>query len=218
MLNSLSKKEKLLVSIVIVIGVIAVYFNFIFVPSIKSIKDKNVIIEDYNKQIQIIADTKSKNNKLKVELVTLQAKSDETSKQLPYSERIPEIARNIKPLVDSSGVTFGPIGFGKAAEYLFTVPGQAKTNSKVRLMSLSVSLSETGDYPSLMKLIDSIETNGIKTDKRIAAIDTVAFSPSGTSLQATIGLHYYFLTGSKENVLKYEFVDSGVYGKDNPFK
>lgn len=221
MLNNLSKKEKLLISVTIIVGVLCLYFNFIFIPSVTSIINKTSIIDDYNKQVQNIKDTKDKNKKLSSNLTTLQGKFDETSKELPYSERIPEIIHDIKPLIDASGATYGPVSFGKSAEYLFTIPGtktkvSSKDSKETRLMSFSVNLAESGNYISLMKLIDSIET--IKTNNRIATIDNISFSPSPTTVEATIGVHYYFLTDSKDNNLKYEFVNTGVFGKDNPFK
>lgn len=223
MINNLSKKERLLISIVIIIGVFCLYLNFIFIPSITSIIDKTATIDDYNKQIQNIQDTKKKNEKLILDFNTLKIEFDRTSKQLPYSERIPEITRNIKPLIDNSGVTFGPMSVGKPAEFIFTVPAKEvkkdkkdNKDSKVKLMSIALKLTTTGTYPNLIKLIDSIEK--VEAENRIATIDNVTFSPSPTAVQANIGLRYYFLSNSKENDLNYEFANNGVFGKEDPFK
>ena len=222
MLDGLGKKEKLLLGIALFAGILYLYINFLFLPSINSVYDKLSSMDNYNGQIQKIEEARKSSVKLKASLETLQTEFIKNSKQLPTSERIPEVARNIKPLVDGNHLIFGPISFGKGAEYLFTLPGtpnsaKASNSNQIaaRVMSFPVSHSETGDFINIMKFIDNIETNDKGT--RLTEIDNVSFSGTGSSVQTSIAMHYYFATTAKDSELKYDFV-TGSYGTDNFFK
>lgn len=232
MLNNLSKSEKILLIILGAVIILFVYFRFLLSPTINSVKSENAVITDYKNQVNHIKDTEKINVSLKSKLTKLQAKMDETSKALPDSQRIPELERNLKPMIDKDGLAFGSINFGQAAQAQLTNNSQTaaasttntaqtqtqqaqQTNTargSISLMSQPINISCTGDYNSIMKFLDDVER-----DERLSQIDSVTFSPSGNLISSAISLHYYYTTNSKQQDLKYDF-NNGKYGKDDLFK
>lgn len=220
-MNSLEKREKLLLIILALLITGYVYTSFFLNPIMKKISEKNVSINEKSSAMLDIEKLKIENkiNKAKLEKIKLQY--DESLKELPNGERNPEISYELKKTADANNISISTIAFGKEVQYLqagLKTAGEnkavsKKNNSDNLLMVLPVTLQVNGDYKALINFISDVEKG-----KRIAEIQDIKLTKNtdkSNSVTGDISLKYYYVNSENSKQI-YEFKDSSA-GKNNLF-
>lgn len=215
-MKSLSKREKVLIIVMLACGLFYGYFSLFLKPILNEYSKLNSNINAYKIQLNYINAANLNNKKLENNLPDLEKKLNDAMKLLPSSERNPEISYNIKQFADKNKVIINEITFGKQSNY--SEASQVSTGnsheiskeSSNNLMYLPATVTVSGDYTSIINFIASIEN-----ENRIAYINSVNFTVAGNTLQANINTNFYFVNGTMQD--NYDF-NKGSYGKDNLFK
>lgn len=219
MLSSLSKREKVLIGILLSFLVLYLYYNFFLSPVFKEINQvKNNISEDMI-QLDKIKNTEAEIKKLTVEYDACKLKFADAAKELPESERNPEISYNMKVLGDKNSITLNGITFSDPQEFNSSNQNGTQANNTqktapgdIKLNVIPVQINAIGAYPSIMNFVNSIEN-----DSRITCIDGININSSDKGLNAAISASYYFTEGIDNIPASYNF-NKGTYGKPDIFK
>lgn len=225
-MNSLAKREKILIIIVAGLILMYVYVTFFLNPlNIKIGNEKQLLTkktEEYSSIEKLVSSNKSNNKKLD----TIKKKFDESVKALPKNEKNPEIAYNLNTLASKSSVVINSVTFGQIADSSGNKSATTNNNtntitntnnvnsSSEKLMYVPVNVIVSGAYPSIVNYINNIEK-----DTRISEIESVSISSNATDksvLQCTLVLNYYFTAGNSKDQPDYD-INSGDSGKDNLF-
>ena len=226
-MNNISKRDRLLLVVIIVLGVFYLYYTFFFTPIMENINTNKQSIEKNRGLVNNIDIVKTSNKKQEATIKELGTKYEAATKSLPGSEKNPEVYYEVKKIADGSKIIINNIAVGKGAEYKEPTPEVSnsttanKTTTKQgadnknqgggKLMVIPVSLNITGSYTSVMDFIVAIEN-----DKRIAETSTLNITQGkNNSFQGSVTLNYYYIELNQEE--KYDF-NTGTYGKENLFK
>lgn len=219
MLNDLSKREKVLIGVLLILLILYVYYYFFLSPVFKQINEvKNNISEDMI-QIDKINSTEAEIKKLNTEYDACKLKFADASNKLPENERNPEISYNLKALGDKNSITIDGITYAVPADYKAANQNGAQANNTqktapgdIKLNVVPVQINIEGAYPSIMNFVNSIE-NG----SRISRVDGINITSTDKGLNAAINVSYYFTEGIDNNRASYTF-NKGAYGKTDLFK
>lgn len=235
-MNNLAKREKLLVILGGGLIFFYVYYSIFLSPIIISITNERKVIASKNIEVASVERLKITNVSNKKKLDGYIKKFEDAVKQLPKTDRNPEIAYNLNELAIKSKITIDSVSFGVNSDYvedgstvIAQVEGKASedktsttnsttntTSQKLKLVPVSISVS--GDYASFLNFVSSIET--IEADNRLAEIGSINISAkaeSGNSVQAAIALNYYFSEGTTKEQPTYDNLKDTNVGKDNLF-
>ena len=226
-MKKLSNSEKVLVIVLSIFILGFIYQKYFLAPILVEIQSVNQEITITQDKITNIKIAETENKKQAIKLKDINIKFKEAIISLPQSERNPEIPYGIKIIADSNKVIVNNITLGKGIEYTSgTGTKQAivenKTNAansntalNAKLMACPVTLSVSSDYISLIKFMAALEQ-----DKRLAEINSVNISEKDKItiiLTGSITLSYYYIGGSIEDPVNYEF-NKGTYGKVDLFR
>jgi type IV pilus assembly protein PilO len=230
--NNLAKREKLLVILGGGAIIFYLYYSIFLSPIITSITNERKVIASKNIEVASIERLKITNVSNRKKLDEYVKKFEDAIKQLPKTDRNPEIAYNLNGLATKSNITIDSVSFGAISDYVETTSTEnttkegkeakdktstaSTTSQKLKLVPVSISV--TGDYASFLSFVSSIET--IEADNRLAEIGNINISAKtdgGNSVQAAISLNYYFSEGTTKEQPTYDNLKDNNVGKDNLF-
>ena len=219
LLSNLSKREKFLIGILLTFLILYVYYYFFLLPVFRNINEvRNNISEDMV-QLDKIKNTEAEIKKLTTEYDACKLKFADAARELPESERNPEISLNLKVLGDKNGITLNGITFSNPEGYKSSNQNGTQANNTqktaagdIELNVVPVQIDAAGAYPSIMNFVNSIEN-----DSRISRVDGLNITSSDKGLNAAINASYYFTKGIDNNPASYTF-NNGTYGKPDIFK
>jgi Tfp pilus assembly protein PilO len=231
-MKNLSKSEKILITVLLIVVVAYVYFQYLIIPVSNDIDTSKSNIEDYNNELLQLRIVSATNKKLAEDINSLKEKQVEYQKILPNTDRAAEIIRDFKKLGDSNNLTINSLALGQASEYTVQDDTQkvnennnSATNnnqdnstqaSVVKSMMLPVIITITGDYKSIMGFIKSIEEG-----TRIIEVTSVNMTPGGTdkenAINASLNVNIMFIEDGSTDKNQYDF-NNGIYGKEDLFK
>lgn len=234
-MNSLSKRDKILLGILGVAVFVCLYYILFLSPFINKIDAANGRVEQCKVEVQKIKDARNNIDKLKEEFEQLKITLEKYLEAVPEMEKNPEIAYNLKKLGDTNKVNISTLSIGEPSEVKSDskdtktetktdAKANAKTNTAAnsstdvktmkKLYIIPVSINAKGDYDPIMNYINSIEH-----DKRIAAINGAAITSNSQNgdLMLSLTMNYYYTGRITDKVIDYGF-NTGIYGKNNLFK
>ena len=233
-MKSLSSTEKILLALLGIVVIFYLYYGFYMNPMLqkRSASEKN--IKKYEEDINSSKNIAKENEKLKLQIADLTAKSAEQDKLLPKSERQPEYIKDIKAAADKNSITINAISFGKAKEVTVdsknasnqnnnqqnssdknnqTSSNASKQNTAVNAVYTSpLSISITGDYKSIVAFVSAAENGNRFTD-----ISSLNIAAQDKTISANININYYYSNVLAKKDITYDF-NKGSYGKDDLFK
>jgi hypothetical protein len=167
----LSKKEKTLLSLFIIILGVYLYLTFFLFPKTEKMKQiKNYL--NNHKNISIKNKELNENKKYVEE------------RFLPYEEKINEIANNIKTYADKSNVKLIKISFGDCGTL---------NNSLYIIKYVPIYISFIGKNNNKITYLNMIEN-----DKRVCEINDINIDyKDEENSEASANIKYYFLADSK---------------------
>lgn len=222
-MNSLGKREKILLWVLGAVVFFYIYFTFFLNPLLKMMDISKANIEKHKIEVQRVRNAKSIIANQREEIAKLQVELLQKMKIIPQMERNPEIAYNLKKLGDKNGVVIDSLGIGEPSEFSKAPENQRENNNsqneeekKVksqRVYMVPVTISANGGYAPIMNYILSIEG-----DERISKIQSIGLNSDsqGGGLNVSINLEYYYTDRVNEDAVEYDF-NEGSYGKGNLF-
>lgn len=234
-LKELSRKEKLLLFISILI------FSFLIIEElvIKPLDNKNKNLEaeilNLNNQKSDALYGITKQDKLRIKLNDVTYNYNKILKKLPKTEKQADILKDLTIIAGLTDIKIININFEKKytvlndkensndksnSEKEFNLINDDNSNNEIKLnkddvIVHSATLTVNGSFENIISFINKIETN-----KRKINIDSLQINKLDSNkkenniLQGTIQIEYYNLN-YKENE-KYDF-NKGTYGKKNYF-
>ncbi len=203
-MGNLSKRELILLSAVLVIGVMYGYINYFLSPVLSNISSTKANIAADESKLATVKTAGIINKKLKEDLADYNSKLEEAVKALPPSERQPEISYNLKVLADNNKVSLNSVSYGQPA-----------ADGKDKIITSPVGVTVSGSYNNVIGFITSIEKH-----KRLAAVESVNLSKkegNEDNVQSIIDINFFNAGTAEANDFKYDF-NNGSYGKDSLFK
>jgi hypothetical protein len=183
---SLSKREKILLIVLLIVGLGYVYYRFALTPQLNRLKAAETALENNKKKLAVLRVQEKSLDGLKKEVEDLALKAKEVEKVVPATTKIPEVIMNIRDMTTSSGCTVGALGFcgpvtqdfNKAkAQGTQQQSGQAQNNGQNAQQSggqtngldngitsgvamiLPLTYQIKGEYSNVMSLLSLIEGN-----------------------------------------------------------
>lgn len=228
-MNALNKSEKFLLSLLAIVLIGYVYYNFIIAPITSKIGTVQNSIENYQQQLDASKIMAASNKKMTAELEKLKANYNNYLKLMPKSNMTAQIERDIKQYADDNDVTINSLTIGKEIEYKKQSNGangnqninaaqannQQNTSANTsiqKIMAIPVVINITGDFNRTTAFINNLETIG-----RMADITNVSFSSQGKQgLTVVINANMLYVHDGTTVKNNYDF-NNGNYSKDNPF-
>lgn len=218
-MKNLSKQEKILLSILAILGIVYIYFNIFLSPLLADLKAARKTLENYDNQLWTARNTKSQNEKLKKDIAALEDNFNEKLKVLPQSARLPEVIRNLKISADSNKITLNNVNFSNISSNSTSKNDAANANKKsdiLKLNTVPVTLDISGQYKDISKFIDGLEKGERAAEILNVNINSSTGSQGTSSLRASISLNFIFAEGDNKVDANYDF-NNGNYSKDNLF-
>jgi Tfp pilus assembly protein PilO len=230
-MNGLNKSEKFLLSLLTIVLVGYVYYNFIIAPLTSKIGIVQNSINNYQLQLDASKIMAASNKKMTADLEKLKANYNSYLKLMPKSNMTAQIERDINKFADDNDVSLNNLTIGKEIEYKKQTNGangslnannaaqannqqNTSTNTSAqKIMAIPVVINITGDFNSTTAFINNLETAG-----RMADITSVNFSSKGKQgLTVIINANLLYAQDGTAVKNNYDF-NSGAYGKTDPFK
>lgn len=217
-MNSLSKKEKYLIYVLVICIFLYIYYSLFLNPIFKKIDVVKSDIKSCSIEVNKIRNAETIISNQKDEAESLKAALEEAFNAIPDTEKNPEIAYNLRQLGDINRVSIENLGFEEAMnlneeEDKNTENQQSNNPQYSKIYAVPVTVEVLGDYNSIMNFISSIEK-----DTRISNISTVSINERANDpkLSGTVNMNYYYSDKITDKKVDYDF-NTGAYGKPSLF-
>lgn len=196
-MNNLTKRDKVLLVILLVLVVSFLYLRFLITPSIEKISNVKADIETNKGKLDTLDNKKIQNQAIRNKLKNLIGKYEDAKLAIPTGVKDAEIVTSISKICSKDNIQLSSLSFSNGVIYSNsnnnTAASSSKTNAQAasgQLMSTEASISITGNLTNIISFIDDFE----HTD-RIGIISTVSFSQSDNSFKASITANYFYFQG-----------------------
>lgn len=211
--RELSKNEKMLLGIVIVLSVSVIHWIFILEPAIKKLKPLETEIKALKEEAKLADNIDSNIVSKEKALEELKTEYEEATKVISKTDRYPQLIKEIRENATKNSliITSETLGVPTAnVEQAVAEPSEEGTtevgaNPALGLKTMLISLNLEGDFNNVLDFVNNLEE-----DKRI--LEVKGFTSQDKI--ATVTLMYYIAGGEEEE--EYDF-NTGAYGKDNLF-
>ena len=163
MKKELSKKDQILISGIIGIGIVVVFvFMFVLQPLIKKILDYNHQEKSINEQLAKVESMSADREKLKAELETISQKIEYFEMKLPRETDIPEVLEELIKIGEKSDVIFVMI------EPKHTEQITAGEAADKKYLEIPIEIKLRAGYHEFAKFI-----NGVENFQRFMKVDNI---------------------------------------------
>jgi type IV pilus assembly protein PilO len=215
----LSKSEKFLIALLIIMAVGYVYYQYIFTPISKKLVSTRENISNYRTELNQNQILLASNNKLEEEIKELQSKFYEYAADIPKSEREPQILHDLKNLWENKSLNITSITLGAGMPFSETAAkeGGTETGVDVKPMIVPLSIDFSGSYDNVMSFIQELEDS-----KRITEINSINFSQASdnfadSTVNTKLTASIIYVEDGSEVERQYDF-NNGSYGNRNLFR
>lgn len=221
-MDKLSKREKILLIALCLLILGFIYYNYIIMPQFNKLNTIEINIDNNIKMINTLKDVEKNIDSNRKQLEELVAQIKEFSTSVPDTSKVPEIIMYIKEMTETSGCIGGKLAFNygqqnKDMHYSNVSPpfqiGKTKSNEQ-SVFTMSIYYQVTGDYNSLLTLLDKIENCCRKI-----VVDRLTVKKDGKDgiLSADLNLKCYFISYEDSlQPINYPFLEY-TSGKENLF-
>lgn len=207
-MNILTKRDKILLGLLIVILIFFVYFKLLLLPSLNSISDIKSSINTNQVKLSDLESKKTEStaikNYLAKNLQKYETAKNEITTDLDDRDIVSELSKvcaqdNIKltNLTFSTGSIYANSNTTSSTSSNSNTGSETSSNNKIskgQLMTAEASISVSGGLSDIIKFIDNLE----HTD-RIAIISMVSLSQSDGTIKASITANYFYFQGKDQN-------------------
>lgn len=203
---SLSKREKILITILLCIVVFGFYIFNLFLPKYKQYHNNREILVESKELLNEMKEI-SENHSLKAYKKDLNSKLTVMEESLPPSIDIPLLYLNLMEMRDLSNVVYSKVEFQvpeKLANQLY--------QEDLYLTKTTITIHLTGSYKAIEKYLESVYSN-----KRKLTVSSIHYETSKDKLEVNLTMNAFSLVkdGSSHKA-EYNFTGEKSYGKENP--
>ncbi|NTW72390.1 MAG: hypothetical protein HGA49_09130 [Eubacteriaceae bacterium] len=206
---TLSKREKILVTLLVVVGVFGLYINYLILPIYNQFKADREILNARQTELAELEDLNS-GNKLKVAEAKVEELVSQMDAKMPSDARLASLYLDILGLVNQSGATLEQIDFNLPVKESETAFKDSYLNG------IEVKAIVNGSYENFDKFVELSYENTRKLN-----VDWMLIESNTDSMTATIDLKAYaFLKDGQDLTAydEYDFVENKTFGKVNPYR
>lgn len=202
----LSKRETILLIILLITIVGYCYYTYILTPQLSNLDAINQKLEDDRVALSELQVSQKNIDNIKKEVDDLNKRAEESEKSIPDASRIPEIIMDFKNVSDASGCTVGKLSFNPA------VKNPAKNNTENKdaqknapvIMVIPITFQASGNYNNIMLLL-----KGIENSDRKMAVDRISINKDeGTGiLTADLSINCFYMDKTGTAKIDYTFLN-----------
>ena len=205
---SLNKREKMLITLLLVVGIGVLYINYLIFP----LYDQLMANRETLSQRQAVLDELqqlSVGNNLANEEARVDELVSQMDEQIPNDTMLPLLYLDTLNIVQESG---------SALESMeFSIPSREEDPGYegLYLNSIPFSITLLGDYGSLDRFVGLVYENTRKID-----VTSITYERSEDSLRANVNFNAYaFLREGESYTIftDYQFIEDRPFGRNNPF-
>ncbi|SHE28625.1 hypothetical protein [Alkalibacter saccharofermentans] len=205
---SLNKREKMLITLLLVVGIGVLYINYLIFPlydqlmaNRQTLSQRQAVLDEL--QQLSIGDNLANEETRVDELVS------QMDEQIPNDTMLPLLYLDILKLVQDSGSVLEGVDFNVPSKE--DDPGY----EGLFLNNIQFRINLMGDYGSLDRFIGSVYENTRKMD-----VVWISYERSEDSLRSNVNLKAYAFLRDGENFTSYtdyEFIEGKPFGRPDPF-
>ena len=192
-MTELSKRDKILLGILIVLAIGFLYYKFLLTPSLNELSIAQTQLSGNQSRVNLIQSKEVMNVGLKKQLESLSNKNAEATKEITVNMKDADIVTNLSNLCVKDSLKLSSVTFGQGTKYsnnATTNSVQASNNSNIKddtLMTLNANIEVEGDKNNIITFIKDLEQG-----KRIANIRNISINSSNNAFIATINTDFYY--------------------------
>jgi Tfp pilus assembly protein PilO len=211
----LSKRERFLVALVAVAGLLFMYHQYLFSPLLDNIGVLREEVEGNKERLRDIKGTNNDINLLTASIDKLETRIRELEILIPQSSRTPEIVTHMEAFSEAAGVKLLSIDFSPGV----LPEGEERDNQGERgYLEIPLEIYISGTYEGVLDFLGELEASGRLYN--VGGFDLYpAYTEDSGNMDMIIRLSAYSLAqgdGPKPRPETYEFKQED-YGRSNPF-
>ncbi len=200
---NLSKRERILLGVLLFVGIFSLYFFCLFWPKCKEFQDYRQILAERRVEFNQIKLVYNEEELSKVDQEWLKVKN-----QIPSSMKLPDLYMNLLDLRRRSGVSYDFIEFTSLEK-----ASQEVYEDGAMLSKVNINVMLIGNYEQVDSFLKSLYDN-----ERRLEVTKIYYENKEGKIHATIELAALaFLKEEDEEWTQYDFVQGKSYGKSNPY-
>lgn|GEM_PF-4504002 len=200
-MQKITQKDKKILIILGIVVVFLIYFQFILMPSLKSISESKGIINDLNAKLDQMNLTKIQNISMKKKLKKLSKDYDSSQSKLPVNERNPEIEYDLQTMASNNNVIISRINFSNPEVFN---DNKNSTNKNSNLIEIPVDIKVIGSSnDNVMAFLKAFESAD-----RISQIKSsdITLNIDKNDYTLNISAKYFYVTNKGKKEVDYDFI------------
>lgn len=207
-MSNLSKREKIMVIVLIVLLVGFLYYRYALTPQLNKLAKAEETLESNQNKLEELKVKEKELEKLKVDVQQISAKADEVSYQIPDNDKIPEIIICLRDITNSSGCTTGALGFGNPVTQNINTDNKQGSTANTQssqstqttqngqpqqgasqepapgsVIILPLNYAVQGDYYAVMRFLSLVENN-----KRMLLVSNMTIGKDAKTGMLSVGM------------------------------
>lgn len=219
-MNSLTKREKRLLTILFVLILCVLYYNFIAEPLIEELRTADSKLHSNKKILEGLKESQKSIDEIRKQADYLGTQADKSAVSLPNGAKVPEIIVFLNDITALSGcrsekVSFGqPVKKDSGSRNGEEAPGNNAAAREESLMIQPVMYEVTGGLEGIMTLLDRIE----QSDRKIL-VDKISIvkDEENNNLNANLNMSCFYLMKEGSPAQNYYPFVGNTLGKKNIF-
>ncbi|MDD2574332.1 MAG: type 4a pilus biogenesis protein PilO [Bacillota bacterium] len=213
--SNLSKRERFLVVLAIVAGLLFVYYQYFLTPLLAEVDAIKEEVREKEERLLSLRDTDNETVSLLSDIAELETKLNKLEVMVPANPRRPEVVTRLEASAKAAGVELLSIDFDMAAA---TGSGRGDNREERGYFEIPVQIYISGAYGNILDYLRELESAGRLYN--VKGFDLfIDYSENKYILDMTLDLHAYALRQEGQTVPQpetYDFIGRD-YGRDNPF-
>jgi Tfp pilus assembly protein PilO len=201
-MNELTKRDKILLGLLIAILVAFLYYRFLLSPSLEGVSNIKAQVESNQQKEADLENKKILNVQLKKSIAKLETKKDKAEIAITVGSKDGEIVKSLNSLSTKNNVSLSGVTFSTATKFtnLSSAKAQIQTEAQTAtvpedtFMSLGATIEVNGTLSSIINYIDDLEH-----EERIANVSNVSISQNDSAYKVVIAAQFFYFTGNGSN-------------------
>lgn len=201
--QKITQKDKKILIILSAVIVIFLYFQFILLPSLKSISKSKSAINDLNIRVNEMNTTRIQNTSMKKKLKIITEEYDASQNKLPINERNPEIEYDIQNMASASNVVVSSVVFGDPKAFNSSENNNNSLNEKGNLIQIPVNVNVVGSSKdNIVSFLSKFEMAD-----RISQIKnaSIIVNKEKNNFILSINANYFYVVSKANDEVQYNF-------------
>ncbi|MFL0252267.1 hypothetical protein ACJDT4_17780 [Clostridium neuense] len=202
-MQKITQKDKKILIILSAVIVIFLYFQFILLPSLKSISKSKSAINDLNIRVNEMNTTRIQNTSMKKKLKIITEEYDASQNKLPINERNPEIEYDIQNMASASNVVVSSVVFGDPKAFNSSENNNNSLNEKGNLIQIPVNVNVVGSSKdNIVSFLSKFEMAD-----RISQIKnaSIIVNKEKNNFILSINANYFYVVSKANDEVQYNF-------------